>query len=474
LVLIALYIVSGAVMLALFPVVTVDESWYTQSSWSLVTKGTFALPMFGDLAGFDQDNVVYGRIYLLLMGLAYQFADVNVSAIKAVSFVSGLVAVAAVFGVGQQLWSRRVGAIAAVLLAVAPNVALQALDARPEVMLVAASTVALYLVLSGDLLGSRWRVAAGGLVVGLGVDVHLNGVVFPPALLLMLLWRRSAPRSVALYVLGLAAALLWWLWIHVLPDPSLFAAQVDAFTTDNIPLAEVLSRPAQVFGLEMVRFVLVTPRPSALLTWIAALAVIELLRHNRDQALTSLLVYGTTVFILMALVLPHRINLYAILLWPVFALLAARLLDVSPRRLAAGLGSALVVVSVATLVLTAWQRLPSDYDRYVERLREHIPPEATVQGDPLLWFGFSDQPFIASHYFVFTGSYEVEARRQGIDYIVLDEPTIGDCPLCSYTDEVREFLEEHAELVAVIQDPYYGSFAGDGEGFATPIYRVSD
>jgi 4-amino-4-deoxy-L-arabinose transferase-like glycosyltransferase len=474
-VLVVVYVLFGLATLTVIPSVWVDEAWYTQPAWSFVTQGTFALPMFDDLAGVDQDNVVMGRVYLLLMAIAFWVGDVSVAAVRMVSFVSGLVAVVAVFGIGWELWHRRVGVLAAVLLSLAPNFVRQSHDARPEVMLVAFWTTALYLVLSGDRTASPWRLVAGGLVAGLAADTHLNGVIFPVALFVVLLVRRTTLRKLVLYSLGVVFAGTWWVWLHILQDPGLFREQLEIFSVP-MPVFEVLERPVQVFAIEIARYLLVQPRASILMAWVAVLAAIVLLRHHCDRSLLSLLALFGTVFLFMALFVGTRSPGYAVLLWPVGALLVARLVDVSPRRAAVGLMGGLIIVSIAATGWDTWKQLQSSYDGHIARLQEQVPPNATVQADPFLWFGFADQPFLASHYFVLAESYEVNARRLGIDYVILDLPQIGTCAWCtSYSGEVTDFLEEHAELIAELHDPLYGGFiAPDGDGFVSQVYRVTD
>ena len=469
------YVLYGIAAIGLFTTVGVDDSWYTQPAWSFATNGTFSLPMFADLAGVDRENIVMGRVYLLIMAVAYMLGGPHVEAVQAVSFLCGLVALVAVFGIGTELWSQRVGALAAVLLAVAPNFVWQSHDARPEIMLVAFWTVALYLVLSGDRRGTRWRLLAGGLVAGLSVDVHFNGAAFALGLFGVLLVRRSSPRAYAYLTLGLAAAFAWWAWVHILPGLSLFREQMSTFTTADPPLVDLLSRPVQIFLLEAARYALVLPRASVVLAWVAILAAILLLRHQRDRSLLCLLALTAIVFVFMALVTPHRVHMYAVLLWPVFALLVARLLTISARPVAIGLGGAVITLSLVSIGASTWQSLQEDYHSYVQRLSAEIPHDATVQGDPFVWYGFTDRAFIAAPYFVLTDSYADEVSRLGIDYVVLDSPTLGSCPDCSYATEVADFLAQHGELVAVIDDPFLGPLvAKDGEGFETPIYRIAN
>ena len=469
------YALFGLATLTVFPTVWVDEAWYTQPAWSFATNGTFALPMFDHLAGVERDSVVMGRIQLLLSAIAYRIGGVDVATVRIVSFVSALVAIVAAFGIGRELWSQRVGVLAAVLLAISPNFVRQSHDARPEMLLLAFWLIAFYLVLSGDRAGSPWRLAAGGLMAGLAADTHLNGVIFPVALFVVLLVRRTSVRRLAFYALGVMLAGVWWLWVHMLQDPALFWEQLHMFSVP-MPVFEILERPVQIFAMEIARYLLVLPRASIVFAWVAVLAAIVLLLHHRDRSLLSLLALFGTVFLFMALFVGTRSPVYAVLVWPIGTLLVARLIDVSPKRLAVGLMGALIVVSVAATGWYTWQQSQSSYDRHIERLKDLVPPDATVQGDPFLWFGFSDQPFIASHYFVFAGSYEENARRLGIDYVILDLPQIGTCGWCtSYSAEVTAFLEDHGELIAELRDPLYGGFiAPDGDGFLTPVYRIKD
>jgi 4-amino-4-deoxy-L-arabinose transferase-like glycosyltransferase len=397
------------------------------------------------------------------MAVAFWVGDLSVATVRMVSLLSAAVALTAVFGIGRELWSRRVGVLAVVLLAVSPNFVRQSHDARPEMMLVVFWTTALFLVLNGERNGSPLRLAAGGLVAGLAADTHLNGVIFPVALFVVLLVRRASPGKLVFYSLGVVVAGLWWLWLHVLQDPALFREQLEVFGVP-MPVVEILERPVQVFALEAARYVFVQPQASVLLLWVAVLAAVVLLRHHRDSALLSLLALFGTVFVFMALFVGTRAPWYAVILWPVCALLVARLVDVSPRRVAMGLMGVLVTVSIAATAWTVWQQSEWSYDRHVARLQEVIPPDATVQGDPSLWFGFADQPFIASHYFTFTEAYEANASRLGIDYVILDTTQAGTCAWCaSYRDEVTEYLDSHAELVAEVE----------AIGFASQVYRIA-
>jgi 4-amino-4-deoxy-L-arabinose transferase-like glycosyltransferase len=475
--LIAAYVVFGLATLTAFPLVWEDEPWYAQSAWAFVDQSAFTLPMFADLAGFDEDNVVYGRTYLGAVAAAFELGGLSPYTARLVSFISGLVAITAVFGIGRELWSDKVGAIAAVFFALTPNFVQQSHDARPEIMLVAAWTAAFYFTISGDQRLSSWRLFLGGLIAALAADVHLNGLIVPVALFVVLLVRRAPPRSLLVFGGGAAVGALWWLFIHVWPDPSLLREQVGAFSV-GLPIFDLSTEPHVVIALEIARYVLVEPRLSVIILALALVAAVALLLRNRDLALLSLLTFAAAFYAFMTLFSGTKVPFYAVLLLPVAALLVARLVDVSQRPAALAMSALVVVASLLSVAAVTRDLAPADYDRYIAGLREHVPAGATVQGEPTIWYGFSDHPMIATQLFLQSGRYKDEVRRLGIEYVVDDhvEPLPG-CRDCIDTaqEDVRRFLAQSAELVAEVRDPHYGRVpAPDGDGFVTRVYRVTE
>lgn len=222
------YVFVGLATLTVFPLVWSDEAWYTQSAWSLSADGSFALPMFADFAELDVDNTVYGRLYMMAVAAAFEAMGVSAWSARLVSFLSGIVAITAVFAVGRELWSPRVGLLAALLLAVSPVFVDQTHDARPEIMQIAVTMVAFYLLLLGVRLHSHPLVLSSGVTAALAADVHLNGLIVPVALFVVLLVLRANRQLAVSFAVGAGIGAAWWLALHVLPDPERFFAQSGA------------------------------------------------------------------------------------------------------------------------------------------------------------------------------------------------------------------------------------------------------
>jgi 4-amino-4-deoxy-L-arabinose transferase-like glycosyltransferase len=430
--------------------------------------------MFTDYAGFDIDNLVYGRVYLYSLAGAFAIGDLSPYMARLVSFASGLVALVALYGLGRELWNERVGLVAAVLLAVSPVFIAQSHDARPEIMQIAVTLVAFYLMLLAERRRSGWLLVTSGLIASLAADVHFNGLVVPVALLAVLVVRRASRRSVVLFFSGTALGGMWWLFVHVLPDPSRFLEQTRTFGFPT-PAIEMLSEPILVLGMEIARYLRVDAGSLVLLA-VGLFAGYSLLRRHRDRSLLAVLTYAGVVALFMLLIVGNKLPIYAVLLWPVLALLVSRRVDVADHpRLAATVTVAIIAASLASVGSMAIRDRNADYDGYIAQLRAAIPASATVVGQPSVWFGFADQPYVITETFVHVQPVAQEMRRLGVEYVIADE-FLMDSQFDVFQDlpaaEVRAFLAEHGEVVAEITDPYYGRLQIDGEPPVTRVYRI--
>jgi 4-amino-4-deoxy-L-arabinose transferase-like glycosyltransferase len=469
------YGLVGAATLTALPIVWMDEPWYTQSAWDFVQHGTFTLPMFADLAGFDVENVLYGRIYLAAMALAFEVLGVDPFAARLVSLVAASIALILVFLVGRELWSARVGALAAVLLGVAPAFVSQSHDARPELMLIATWLLAFFTVLRAERSRPSVLLAIGGFVAAMGLEVHMNAILVPAALLIVLMVRRTPVRGIIAFLLGAGSGVALWMVVHVAPDLTRFVSQVAHFSRP-LPLGEVVRDPVGLIAWELRRFTGVWTGDGAATVLLTAAAVIIVLVRGRDRSAWTVMALGATLIVGMTVGIASKTPVYAVLLWPVAALLVARALDLLPRRAAIGIAAGLIGLALLANVHQAVRLSPADYDGYMSRIRAAIPPAATVQGQPTLWFGLGERDLIADHYLFYADSYAAAIDELGIDYIVADEFFAGSVGLdvdAARAAEVEAFLSDRTELVTEITDPYYGHPSDrSGSPFTTRIYRV--
>ena len=488
------YVAVGLITLARVPIVWLDEPLYTQPAWSLVTNGTLGMPMFPGLHGLDQDNVTFGRISLAAAAASFKAFGLGPFQARLPSFLAGLAVIYVTYLLGRRLWNARAGAFAAIALAVAPVFLMQTHDARPEILLLAFFLVALYLAVRSDA-GSGVRGHLGaGLVAGFAADVHLNGLLIPIVLFAFVALRTGRQRILltrgAAILAGTLIGWAWWGLVHVLANPALFLDQWSTGPSGVLPIQLLGTDLSAVLSAEPIRFLQATIRwwPLAWLVPLGAiLGSVILLRHHRERNVVAVLgSLGMTVS-LMALIVAHKAPTYAVLVWPLLALLMGRWLAVATSRaLGVGILAATSLASVLALSVVAAAEWQGDYDQFVGRLRTYIPAGATVQGEPTYWFGLADHPYIADLYFSGSAPYAATIRGLGIEYIIADEyfmDTVLKVQRLVNESEVLDFLAHDTDLVGEFSDPQYGKagwgasseFQGsayESGNHVTRIYRV--
>lgn len=482
---VASYVAIGLFTLARMPIVWLDEALYTQPAWSFVTGGTFGMTMFPGLQGLDQDNVVFGRIYLGAIALSFKLLGLGPFQARLPSFVAGLAVIYLTYLMGRRLWNARAGVFAAVALAVSPVFLIQTHDARPEMLLLAFFLAALYLAIRSDAeLGFRGHLGAG-VIAGLAADIHLNGVLVPFVLLAFVAIRggsrQTSLRRGAAILAGTLLGWMWWGMVHILPDPALFLDQWSSGQSGVLPIQFLGTDLRTVLMAEPLRFLQATLRwwPLAWLMPLGAiLGGVILLHHHRDRNVLGVLGAIVVMILLMALVVAHKAPTYAVLVWPFLALLAGRWLTVAAGRAASiGILATTSLASVFALSIVAASQWKGDYDRFVGELRRYIPAGAVVQGEPTYWFGLADHPYIADQYFSGGAPYAETVRQLGIEYIIADEyffDTVLKVQRMVSEAEVQDFFARYADLVVEIKDPQYGQAAwGQSSEYRNSVYESS-
>src|SRR5690349_2259682 len=84
------YLALGLLTLLRFPIVWMDEPWYTQPAWSFLTTGQFSAPMFTGEYGQEVSNVAYGRIYLLLNAVIFGTLGLGPYQARVLSLLAGI------------------------------------------------------------------------------------------------------------------------------------------------------------------------------------------------------------------------------------------------------------------------------------------------------------------------------------------------------------------------------------------------
>lgn len=177
----------------------------------------------------------FGALYLQAIGLALFVFDRTLFALRLMPAVGGTLAILATFALGRQLFSSRVGWVAAALVAVAHthlhfsrSVAVAYIQ---ETWLI---PLELYFFISGLTRRSRWRLALGGLILGLHFNVYVSAQIITALIPVYLLiawvvcrpWLVGRAALVPVFIGGLVVAALPH-WTYAFRNPDQFFARLN-------------------------------------------------------------------------------------------------------------------------------------------------------------------------------------------------------------------------------------------------------
>ena len=482
-------VIVSLLCLTTYPAVFIDEPWYSNTAWNLVTKGINFDSMFtGALDQWPAYWVRWPLIGNLPLAAAFAIGGLGLFQARLASWLLGIVLLILVFALGRRLYSTLTAALTTTLLALS-SIFLQASHyARVDIFLACAVTSALYLFVIGVQDNKRWAFFASGLIGGLSVDIHMNGALFAISLvvLFVVVFGRKVLRTRHAWYFAGGAVLagIYYLGVHIAPYPSTYFE---------------ISRGWQG---SMMRPPLVTLNPMVILqSLVNEIGRYHFYEYSLDFALIGasilfciarrqkadriLVMFVGVAFLLFVLLIQAKHDIYAILFYPFFLLLVAETLisllregrRLEPQRLFAGAILALFVFNSA-LHIARPIAANRDYDYYevTNHVRRVIPAGARVAGLPHWWLGLSDfdyRSIMNLTYYHFFNDYSLtqgmEAIRPqylivdtGLRGLLMDQVGFTTKPGFSMYDlprgEFEAFLAQRGHKIDGFVNPWHGIF----------------
>ena len=486
----AVALVLGAVLLVMFltlmrvPAPFVDEGWNANRSWALLHTGR----PFGSL-----DSGVFERYpgywtYFPLIASAIHAASIAVLgptlfAMRLVSFLFGALVLLAVYVAGRRLYGNTVGMVAVVFAALSVPFVIASHLGRHDIIVAALGYWAFVLYLMGDPTRIPYRSFLAGLAIGLGLDIHLNVIIFAPAIAALYFleygWRAIKQARFWGYVAGGAVGVLWFFALHILPYPGTFFA---LFSLGNgsgrtppaaNPLNLVPSLADAIWRLG----------PIAALLCVLGLAV---LLYRRSRSDLQLAVFFAVLALAFAAVVRGKTVFYESHLMPAAGLVVAALvhklwtLDWRMPRLKLVANAtvwALVAASALFTIASIVAFRPADFETVLPKIRAAVPASATVMGTQTYYFALPDQRYLSweqlAYYRRDTPGTNLEDALYALrpDYLLFDY-TLNDILvdegagtkyiLSLPRGEFDAFIKQHATLVPL---------PGEGPG-GVLLYRI--
>ena len=286
-------------------------------------------------------------LYGAVVSFLFRFLQPSVQLARAVSSIASLATMAVVWRLGEELFDRRTGVIAALVLGLMPGVVLVSRNAQVDALLVLCMVgCVLAWVLSGREDDWRWA-AVAGVPLGLGVLTKLPAVIVVPGLVVWesvrlrtLRWLVSR-RAIVFAAVAIVVAAPW------------FALRMLGSRASYMATQSGIAGAAAAFTHGVVTALLVEP------FWLFSAAalvaiVLGIVAMARERELGDLLVACELVTVLAFLLVFHFHTYYWLPATPFAALIAARAFTRIPSaRWVRTAQTALLVVLLAAMCFSS-------------------------------------------------------------------------------------------------------------------------
>ncbi len=482
-------VIASLFFLTTYPPVFIDEPWYSNAAWNLVTKGTNFDSMFaGALDQWQPAWVRWPFIGNLPLAAAFAIGGLGLFQARFSSWILGVILLVLVFALGRRLYNTLTGALATFLLALS-YVFLQASHyARVDIFLACAVLAALYLFVVGIQDNKKWAFFLAGLISTLSVDIHFNGALFTMSLgmLFVVMYKRKVLRSrnTWYFVIGALLGVIYYLAIHLGPNPETYfqisrgwqGSMMQPPLASLNPITLLKSLVNEIGRYHFYDYNLDFALIGASILFFLA---------RRTSADRLILTFVGTSFLLFVLLVQGKHDIYAILFYPYFLLMVAEAFvsllrnarKESYQRLFVGVILVLFVFNSALHVARpVYANRGYDYYNITTRIRGTIPAGARVVGLPNWWLGLADYDYRsimgATYYHFFNGYSLTESlEKMHPDYLIVDSDLAGILVDDGYfttqpgfamynlpRKEFDDFLSRHGTKIDEFTNQWHGSF----------------
>ena len=392
-----------------YPATFVDEGWNASRSLGLLQTGhQFAGVDSGVYQQFEGYWTYWPWLGAAIHAAAIQLLGLSLTTMREVSLLFGLMLLAIVFQIGAGLHNKRTGFMSAGLLSVSLPFLYSSHMARHDIIVAVFGYGAIALQLSeARSVTTGWkglpiRSLLAGLLVGLSLDIHLNGLLFVPVVGMLYLLDSGhgifKSRPFWVFVLGLGGGVLFYAAMHILPNPQTYSA-LSGFGPTGGHTSPLLSLDP---GAWLQAVTGTVSHLDLRMLPVIALAGVALVKRGSGSDRKTLLVFAAVV-VAYSLVLIYKPFHYAILVAPAAALVVAALLDMvfgTPVRTSPlGFARAVLVVGIVagtavSNLWTVWGASNNDYSHAAEKIVQTIPEGASIMAAPTFWFARPYQPYI--------------------------------------------------------------------------------
>jgi len=388
-----------------YPGINVDEAWLISRAWAFNQTGhQFGALDSGLFDSYPYHWIVNQWLITFLQGMFLRLSVVpSLWPVRLMSLATGFGLLGCNYAIGYKLAGFPLAWGSTLLLAFSRAFFYSAHMARYDILAVFFGYAALVLVIAGAK-EKLWIGLLAGIVLGLAVETHLNSLIFIPAVGILYFidfgWQFIAKPGFWGYLLGLGVGALYYLLLHVFPNPGIYAG------INSLVFGKAYTAPLLTF--DMVK-IMSGFGDSGMLLLVAGfslvpLGLIQIYPILKTKSKQEIIILGINLVLFggMSLIFPKKNAQYAIYLAPAFFwLVALFLIDFVKRPWIRKIWNYFYLALVWGAILGAllsisMQLIPNNYQDYLDiqaQVKPFINQDDTIMGNQWYWLGLYDHKY---------------------------------------------------------------------------------
>lgn len=159
-----------------YPYIWSDEAWFTNAAFTLATQGFLGTTMMPNFYNISHFTYWQPPVYLVLLAVSFKLFGFGIIQARMVSIVLGFFTVLFTYLFGRDLYNKRVGLIASLLLISNPLFFFVSRDARMDIAVACFTLIALYFLLLAFKKSKNTYYFYSGFFAMLSLLSHPNGL----------------------------------------------------------------------------------------------------------------------------------------------------------------------------------------------------------------------------------------------------------------------------------------------------------
>lgn len=396
------------------PFVRVDESWLTQASYTLASKGFFGSEMLTGLFGAEKSCHINPPFYYLLLALVFKVFGFGLLQGRLLSLILSFIGIIVFYKILEKVNnanSRTTIWLSVFLLLSTPLFFIFSKTIRPEASVFLFTLISYYGLLN---LNSKKWVIISGIAACLSLMSNVSGSFMFLYGVIVLLIKNKENLKYYLIAFFITAS-PYFLWIA--NNWNDFYGQV-VFMRGN----EVDSLATKIFFLS--QFLLDFPKVTITLVYLIIMITIGFFANkervfNRDYLIWYLL--PIICFFVQQVITTHPGSMYTMVVLPFIYLNIIYFRNVKYIQL---ISVVLIIVNLGGITMYIHKYLEYDYKKYSDKIVSVIPKGSKVLGPISLYIGLSNEfSFISYPAITIPSQKDLEevVSKYNLEYIIIDE-----------------------------------------------------